>query len=193
MANPIIPSGNPRGRLLPGALYSSDIDENISLRARRQDEERSIREDDEHFRMTGENRLPRSVDNPLVEDNVPRDVADDGDSYDEPLPYFRRNHTASGEWAEDTPTRIIDQRNVDDLMAAHGIDASREMGIIRETGGNLGAALNDNASRISASRREREAYVRREQEKKDEEQKILEEKNKKKYNNAISGLEADSD
>lgn len=156
MANPIIPSGQRIIRQI------GELDDPVE-RARRQDEERRIREDDEHFRRTGENRPPITDYSPLVEDNPREDIANDGDSYDELIPHYQRpnNHTVDGDWSEDNPTQII--------------------------GGNRTNRHNP------FNRSEMGAYLGREQEKKDNEQKTLENENRKKYNNAICGLETDHD
>jgi hypothetical protein len=159
MANPIIPSGQRIIRQI------GELDDPVE-RARRQDEERRIREDDEHFRRTGENRPPITDYSPLVEDNPREDIANDGDSYDEQPLFHQRpnNHTVAGDWAEDDPTEIINPDNQRNRRAS------------------------GSSQRVMS---ERESYLRREQEKKDNEQKTLENKNRKKYNNITSGLEAD--
>jgi len=163
MANPIIPSGQRIG------LRLGEINDPVE-RARRQDEERRIQEDDEHFRRTGENRQPVTDYSPLVEDNPRNDIADDGDSYDEPIsPYHRSEHSADGEWAEDTPTQIIDPDNP------------------RTRRPNNTSQIREGLSSLA----EREAYFRREREKEDLKLKELENVNRRKYNNSISGLETD--
>jgi len=101
MANPIIPSGNRRRVDNSISLYEIDIAE----AARRQDIERRIREDNDHFERTGENRSPVSDYSPLVDDDRPN-VVNDGDSYDE------NNHTVAGEYVEDSPSRIIDPDSI---------------------------------------------------------------------------------
>ena len=95
MANPITPSGN-RG------ISSFGEGEDIASAARRQDEERRIREDNTYFERTGINRPPVREYSPLVDNDRP-DVAYDGDSYDEMV-----NRPLNGTYAEDTPTQIID-------------------------------------------------------------------------------------
>jgi len=165
MANPIIPSG--RRRRLEWLPDGSDIAE----AARRQDEERRIREDDEHFERTGENRPPRQFNDPLVDNDRPN-VAYDGDTY-----------------AEDAPTRIILPDAEDDLRGIYGIDIGRE---IR----NLRAAERINTvdrNTRAASRSEREAYVQREQEINNKEFQAKVEKTKKKYTSAIKGLQLDDE
>ena len=178
MANPIVPIGR---RLVVDDAFG------IESRARSQDIERTIREDDEHFRLTGENRLRREPIGPLVDDDIRNDVANDGDSYDEQLQLFRRSHTASGDWAEDTPTAIINGANeanrttndiADDLRALHGVDINRVM--------------SESLDGRPISREAREAYLRREQERMDVEAAALTE-NKRKYKNAISGLDMEGE
>ena len=94
MANPIRPIG-----------MSRDVD--IFDEARIQDEQREARENLEHFNRTGENRRQVGTYDPLVDNDRYRDVANDGDSYDETAgsPFNNRNRV----YSEDSPTQIIEQ------------------------------------------------------------------------------------
>lgn len=152
MANPITPSGNRR--------YLNPVEE-----AQNQDRERRIREDNAYFERTGENRPPIPEYSPLVDNDRPN-VAYDGDSYDD---RFNR-HTAFGDYAEDTPTRIIDP------------DA-----IIAE----IGAMQGLNTRPIP--RTEREAYIQRERIIEDKDFQVKAEETKNKFKSAIGGLQIDEE
>jgi len=80
--------------------------------------------------------------------------------------YDERNFSYTGNYVENAPTRLIEPNE-------------------RRSSGTR--------ERISASREERNAYVQREQIKEDKEFKIKAEKTKKKYNNAIKGLDINED
>lgn len=175
--NPIRPVGN-------ASLSIDDVQE----RARRQDEERRIREDDEHFRQTGENRLTSEPQGPLIEDNR-IDVANDGDSYDENsshLAYLIRN-TERG-YVEDQPTQIIDPSTNRQDDSNRNLDNDDSDNILARN--RLNEAVMANGGR-PVTREQREAFIRREIEAKEQENKKLAEENKVKFNNAISGLELD--
>jgi hypothetical protein len=166
MANPITPSGRPRrSSFNPSDFFS---DGTILDAARRQDEERRIREDNALFERTGVNRPPIPEYSPLVDDDRP-DVARDGDSYDE------NNHTVPGEYAEDSPTRIIDSsgRTVSEIRGR----------TVSETYNSIGR-YNPRQNRNS----EQEAYMQREQVKEDKEFEEKVNKRKKKFTNSITGL-----
>lgn len=154
MANPITPSGRPRRE----SFYSSDFlsnEANILESARIQDQERRIREDNAIFERTGINRPPVTEYNPLVDDDRP-DVARDGNSYEE------NNHTLPGEYAEDSPTRIIDSsgRTVSEIRNPRQRNRSQEQ----------------------------EAYMQREHVKQDKEFEDKVNNRKKKFTNPIIGL-----
>lgn len=91
MANPIRPHGR------------SGMD--IFEEAARQDEERQIQEDDAHFSLTGINRRPRRLDNPLVDNNPSPDIANDGDEYDENNITELRN--GINDYVENDPSEFI--------------------------------------------------------------------------------------
>jgi hypothetical protein len=186
MANPITPSGRRR---------SSDYDrDDIASAARRQDEERRIREDNAYFERTGINRPPAGTYDPLVDNDRP-DVAYDGDSYDD-NPFNR--HTASGEYAEDSPTRIIDSNSGDeetirDAAIRRGLETSRETISVSDAAAIFRQISGDNASSIRASRAEREAHIQREKVKTDKEFLEKATKHRSKFKNAINGLELDEE
>ena len=92
MANPIMPAG----------IRRMDAVEE----ARAQDRERRIREDDEYFRRTGVNRPPVYEIDPLVDNDRYRDVAADGDTYDDSYTSLRSPST--DEYVENSPSEIID-------------------------------------------------------------------------------------
>jgi len=148
----------------------------IAEMAKQQDRERRIREDNEYFEKTGINRLPHVEYDPLVPINgyTPPDIADDGDSYDESISEYN-HHTADGEYAEDSPTKIIEpckkkskKSEIDeDLLYFYGIDV--------------------NGSK--ASKEETKAYIEREKIKRERDFTEKADKRKKKCKNAITGLE----
>jgi hypothetical protein len=169
MANPITPSGRPRR-----ASFNPSDPYDISGEARRQDEERRIREDNAIFERTGINRPPIPEYSPLVDDDRP-DVARDGDSYDE------NNHTVPGEYAEDSPTRIIDS-------------SGRTVSEIR--GRTVSETYNDIARYNPRQRNrnsEQEAYMQRESIKENKEFQDKVDKRKKKFKNPIIGLGLDDE
>ena len=94
MPKPVSPIGNRR----VSSYDSHDIAEN----AKRQDEERRIREDNAFFEQTGINPKPYTPIDPLVPINgyTPEEVANDGDDYMD-----------SGAYSEDAPTQLIDPSN----------------------------------------------------------------------------------
>lgn len=184
MANPVTPTD--RRRLVSSAYLDLDT---FTMRARRQDEERRIREDDEYFRRTGENRSPLPQNSPLVEDDipdtlVPRDIADDGDDYDEAdnrhREILREYHSSEGDWAEDSPTRIHENP----VRPSRVVDSQ-----IRD----IVASNSEPDFSRPVSPAERRAYLRREREKQESVDNKMAEKNRQKYNNSISGLEVDDE
>lgn len=160
MANPITPSG--RRRISPIESFDGG---DIGEAARRQDEERRIREDNAYFERTGINRPPIRENSPLVDNDRP-DIANDGDSYDE---RFRGR-----DFVENNPSRIIDPDAISNNVRRN----------------NWGRGT---PNIITTPRNEREAYVQREQIKQDKEFQEKVEKTKKKFRNAISGLEINED
>jgi hypothetical protein len=94
MANPIMPSGRRRMGALEEAIT--------------QDRERRIREDEEYFQRTGINRPPRYEIDPLVDNDRYRDVAADGDTYDDRYTPPLGHRTLEGEYVEDSPSQLID-------------------------------------------------------------------------------------
>jgi len=84
------------GRRVSSIDFSSD---DLAAAARRQDEERQIREDDAYFERTGENRKPYVPVDPLVPINgyAPPEIADDGDDYMD-----------SEGYSENSSSRLID-------------------------------------------------------------------------------------
>ena len=143
MANP---------RLVSPVGFSRNVD--VLTAAQQQDRERRIREDDEHFRRTGENREPIEEEEFLVPINgyVPPVIADEievegGVVHTPPL------HS----YAEDHPSSIIDSSSV---------RRPRQITSI-----------------------ERIAYLERQHEFEEKKMQVVLEKVKKKFNNAITGLE----
>ena len=167
MANPITPSGRPRRSSFNPSDFLSDG--TILDAARRQDEERRIREDNALFERTGVNRPPVPEYSPLVDDDRP-DVANDGDSYEE------NNHTVSGEYAEDSPTRIIDSsgRTVSEIRGR----------TVSETYNSIVRYNPRQRSRNS----EQQAYMQREHIKEDKEFEDKVNNRKNKFKNPIIGL-----
>jgi len=180
MANPI----RPLGRSSAHDIYDE---------AATQDLERQIEEDELHFRNTGENRRPRRLDNPLVDNNPSPDIANDGDNYD--LSNDPVEHTASGEYAEDSPSQFIPSHN----SRRTGLQQTED--IIRDYERTMG---NDTFSRNQHQRvgeqytdlaRERvmNAYNRREREKGEKEFAIVKEKRIEQSKNAILELKIEDD
>lgn len=163
MANPITPVGFNHGR---------DIVEEAAA----QDEERNIRADEEHFRRTGQNRRPRRLDNPLVDNNPSPDLANDGDSYD------LENNDPPSEYAEDSPTTFID--NVPSQN-------SRRNGLT-DTQQNILGAFQDYTNRYPRQR-EVDAYNQREKEKEEKELEEIKKKRIEQSKNAIMELKVDED
>ena len=95
---------------MPNKIKSliEDYGYDIVEKAKQQDQERRIREDNDYFEKTGINRIPLKIDDPLVPIGNYPDIADDGDTYDEN--YNPNHHTADGEFAEDKPTYLIKDR-----------------------------------------------------------------------------------
>lgn len=178
MASPVTPVGRPRRIWIDptdSASFATDIEEDLSAvhgidtiaeAARMQDEERRIREDNEHFARTGENRPPVSENSPLVDDNFSRlqDVANDGDSYDEVFT-FPDQHA----YVEDAPSRLINRPFSETARAR----------VMRDL--NIGIT------------REQEEFNRRKKIKEDAEFKKKAEANKKKFKTVISGLVLNED
>lgn len=161
MANPITPMGRSR---------STDIFEI----AREQDEQRRINEDNEHFNRTGENRRSAGTYDPLVDNDRYRDIANDGDSYDENNRTYTVYTSTGRGYAEDTPTEIIESpaRPLITVATRPTIQRNRPV--------------------QSPQSKEREAYIEREKIK--EEKKINEmiDESKNKFNkNIISGISLD--
>ena len=167
MANPITPFGRRPSR---------DIYEEASL----QDEERQIREDDLHFRRTGENRRPRRLDSPLVDNNPSPDIANDGDSYG--LEEDLSNMHGVGEYSEDNPTEFIGN-----LPSQNSRRQSTISNQLRDMLYNLPPPSRH--SRISTI----DAYNRREKEKQEKEFGELKEKRIEKSKNAILELQIEDE
>ena len=151
MANPI----RSLGRRSSGDIYEE---------AASQDLERQIEEDELHFRNTGENRRPRRLDSPLVDNNPSPDIANDGDNYD--LSDDPVRGEIPGEYAEDSPSQFIPSHNSRRSGLQHA-DPSRE--------------------------RVMNAYNRREREKGEKEFAIVKEKRIEQSKNAILELKIEDD
>jgi len=143
MANP---------RLVSPVGFSRNVD--VLTAAQQQDRERRIREDDEHFRRTGENREPIEEEEFLVpiSSYVPPVIADEIEVEGGVV------HTSPLEgYVEDQPSSIIDPSFVRPPRQITSM--------------------------------ERIAYLERQHELEEKKMKIVLEKVKKKFNNAITGLE----
>jgi hypothetical protein len=165
MPRPITPSGRPR------ELYDSFIGGDVVDRARQQDEERRIQEDNIHFQRTGENRPPIYEINPLVDNDMPN-VANDGDTYDD-----NSTPPLTG-YAEDSPTQIVDPDN-----------PRRRLNNQNRRNNTATTSMPNNRGMIPSSAQAREAYLQREQVVEDIKFREKADKNKKKHRNAISGLD----
>jgi hypothetical protein len=181
MANPITPNGNRRNS---GDIFDA---------ARRQDEERQIREDNQYFEQTGINRPPRETYDPLVDNNT-QDVARDGDSYDD-QPF--RNPIVENYYSEDAPSQIIDNGPRGRANSSRQ-NFERQRSLLSEAINTSMAreGINPNIPARPASTNARQAYLERQKviENKvsaEEERKFKEkaEENKKKFGNSIMGLD----
>lgn len=168
MANPVTPLGRRPSR---------DIYEEASL----QDEERQIREDDLHFRRTGENRRPRRLDSPLVDNNPSPDIANDGDNY-ELEEDLSNMHMA--EYSEDNPTEFIGN-----LPSQNSRRQSAISNQLRDILYNLPPPSNSRHQRMSTV----DAYNRREREKQEKDFNELKEKRIEKSKNAILELKIEDE
>jgi len=163
MANPITHVGRDRG---------IDIAEEAAL----QDDERQIREDDAHFRQTGENRRPRRLDNPLVDNNYSPDIASDGDEYDN----LDSGDRLLSEYVEDNPTELINTPSQNSRRQSNGLTSLQQ-------------SLLDGFQNIPSRQREVNAYNRREQEKEEKEFQKIKQKRIEQSKNAIMELDVGND
>ena len=163
MANPVTHVGRDHG------IY-------IAEEAALQDEERQIREDDTHFRQTGENRRPRRLDNPLVDNNYSPDIASDGDEYDN----LDSGDRLLSEYVEDNPTELINTPSQNSRRQRNGLTSLQQ-------------SLLDGFQNIPSRQREVNAYNRREQEKEEKEFQEIKQKRIEQSKNAIMELDVDND
>jgi hypothetical protein len=154
MANPISPVG------------SRDIFES----ARLQDEERRLREIQEHFERTGEMLIDPSPNDPLVPINgyTPPDIASDGDTY-----------------VENNPTQLQNTASSDDIREI--MDGIFGRGYLENASENTShqRALREQALKAEETRKLMEAQKER------HELENLRQKSKEKFINAVSGLEVE--
>lgn len=175
MANPVRPLGRSSGR---------DIYDEAAI----QDLERQISEDELHFRMTGENRRPRRLDNPIVDNNPSPDIANDGDSYD--INNFNNDlndaifRTEPEGYSEDNPSEFIDVPSQNSRRSELG----RTDSFSRNQHQRVGEQYAD-----IARERVMDAYNRREREKEDKEFVAIKEKRIERSKNAIMELKIDDE
>jgi len=167
MANPIQPVGG------------NDIVES----ARQQDMERRQREAQDHYNRTGERLTEYQEYDPLVPINgyEPPDIAGDGDSYADTRGTYADTRGTYGDtrgtYGDDRTLSI--GRALDDVFGGGYADSSRDSSEARQ--------LREQALQAEDIRN------RKEYQKKRDELRDLQEEAKKRFNNAVSGLEIDDE